>query len=100
MKVEYAKNALSDLNEILTYYAKHERHALAFKVATRIQEVVTRIARAPQSGRPVIQRLGVRVVPLLDYRYNVFYFYAAGGETVRILHIRHTSRRPWTGKRR
>lgn len=99
MKVEYATKALSDLNEIAAYYATNENPALAAKVADRIQEVVARIARVPKSGRPVMQRPGVRVVPLLHYRYNVFYFYAVSGEAVRILHIRHTSRRPWTGNR-
>lgn len=32
---------------------------------------------------------------MLRFRYNVFY--AVTGDRVRILHIRHTSRRPWTG---
>lgn len=97
MKVEYAKKALSDLSEIAAYYAGDENHFLAAKVAARILEVVARIARVPESGRPVMQRPGVRVVPLLHYRYNIFYFYAVSGATIRILHIRHTSRRPWTG---
>jgi plasmid stabilization system protein ParE len=97
MKVEYAKKSLADLREILSYYATNESPALAAKVAARIQEVVARIARAPESGRPVMPRPGVRVVPLLHYRYNIFYFHTVSGETVRILHIRHTSRRPWTG---
>ena len=50
----------------------------------------------PRSGRPVPDREGVRVAPLLRYPYNIFY--AVVGETVRIVHIRHTSRRPWTGR--
>jgi plasmid stabilization system protein ParE len=41
----------------------------------------------------VIDRPGVRVAPLLRYRYNIFY--AVTGDTIRILHIRHTSRQRW-----
>ena len=99
MKVEYATKALSDLREIAAYYAASDNLALADKVAERIEEVVMRVARAPETGRPVIERPGVRVVSLLPYRYNVFYFYAIGSRMVRILHIRHTSRRPWSADR-
>jgi plasmid stabilization system protein ParE len=65
-------------------------------VAARIQEVVARLARLPESGRPVTDRPGIRVAPLLRYRYNIFY--AVTGDSIRILHIRHTSRRPWTAE--
>jgi plasmid stabilization system protein ParE len=99
MKLEYAKKALADLNEIAAFYTASENPAVAAKIAVRIQEVVGRIVRMPGSGRPVIERPGVRVVSLLHYHYNVFYFYAVADETIRILHIRHTSRRRWTGDR-
>lgn len=99
MKVEYAKKALSDLRDIATYYGAFDNPVIAAKVAARIQEVVARIAGAPASGRPVIERPGVRVVSLLHYHYNIFYFYAISGATIRVLHIRHTSRRPWSGDR-
>jgi plasmid stabilization system protein ParE len=45
----------------------------------------------------VEQRPGVRVVPLIRYPYKIFYRIA--DDTVRILHIRHTSRRPWENER-
>jgi plasmid stabilization system protein ParE len=99
MKVEYAKKAVSDLSEIAAFHTASDNPAVAAKIAVRIQEVVRRIVQMPGSGRPVIQRPGVRVVSLLHYHYNIFYFYAATAETIRILHIRHTSRRPWTGDR-
>jgi toxin ParE1/3/4 len=31
------------------------------------------------------------------YRYKIFY--SITGDTVEILHVRHTSRRPWNGVR-
>jgi plasmid stabilization system protein ParE len=39
----------------------------------------------------------VRVVPLLRYPYLIFYEITQSG-TIRVLHIRHTSRRPWLGE--
>ena len=65
-------------------------------MATRIEEVVAWLEQAPRSGRCLADREDVRVAPLLRYSYNVFY--TVVGETVRIVHIRHTSRRPWTGR--
>ena len=94
MKAEYSPRALADLRNIAAYYASADNPAVGEAVAARIQEVVARLELAPRSGRPVPEREGVRVVPLLRYSYNVFY--AVLGETVRIVHIRHTSRRPWT----
>jgi len=41
----------------------------------------------------VAQRPGVRVMLLVRYRYKIFY--RVVGTTVRIIHIRHMSRRPW-----
>jgi toxin ParE1/3/4 len=94
MKVEYSRRAISDIHNIAAFYARSDYPAVGEDVATRIQQVVDRIARLPLSGRPVAERPGVRVVPLLRYRWNIFY--AVSSETVRILHIRHTSRRPWS----
>lgn len=95
MKAKYSRRALSDIRDIALYYASSDNPAVGDGVAARIQEVVDRLVRMPQSGRPVAERPGVRVAPLLRYRWNIFY--AVDGETLRILHIRHTSRRPWTG---
>jgi plasmid stabilization system protein ParE len=93
MRVEYSKRSLSDLSKIADYCATLDNPAVGERLAARIREVVARIARVPQSGRSVVQRPGVRVAPLLRYPYLIFY--AVRGDTVRILHIRHTSQRPW-----
>jgi plasmid stabilization system protein ParE len=49
--------------------------------------------RSPESAPLVTQRPGTRVVLVLRYPYKIFY--RVIGETVRIVHIRHTVRRPW-----
>jgi toxin ParE1/3/4 len=96
MTVEYSRRALTDLRDIAAYYASADRPAVGEAVADRIGEVAARLETAPRSGRAVSEREGVRVAPLLRYSYNIFYTLA--GERVRIVHIRHTSRRPWTGR--
>ncbi|HYU12462.1 MAG TPA: type II toxin-antitoxin system RelE/ParE family toxin [Stellaceae bacterium] len=93
MNVEYSKRAVSDLRRIAAFYASSDDAAVGEKIAAAIRDLVSRIAEAPQWGRPVAQRPGVRVVLLVRYPYKIFYRVA--GTTVRIIHIRHMSRRPW-----
>jgi toxin ParE1/3/4 len=95
MRVEYSTRAVSDIRDIADYYMRTDNPLAGERIGARIREVVARIGRMPESGRPVIERPGVRVAPLLRYPYNIFY--AATRDTVRILHIRHTARRPWAG---
>lgn len=93
MRVEYSKRAISDIRQIAAYYSRSGNPVVAERIVARIQEVVTQITGSPLSGRSVVQRPGVRVVLLINYRYKIFYRVA--GDTIRIIHIRHTSRRPY-----
>jgi toxin ParE1/3/4 len=93
MRVEYSKQATADLRQIAAFYARASDRTIADSIAAHIQEVATRLAELPLSGRAVAQRPGVRVVTLLRYRYKIFY--RVIGDTIRIVHIRHTSRRPY-----
>ena len=93
MKVEYSARALADLRQIAAYYARSGNSAIADRIAERIQEIIARIAVSPLSGRAVVGRPGVRVALLRSYRYKIFYRVA--GVAIRIVHIRHTSRRPY-----
>jgi plasmid stabilization system protein ParE len=85
MKVEYSKRAVADLRQIAAYHARSGNPAIAERIAARVQQVIARIATSPLSGRPVVQRPGVRVALLLSYRYKIFY--RVMGDTIRILHI-------------
>jgi toxin ParE1/3/4 len=58
-----------------------------------LREAVTQIVREPESAPRVEQRPGMRVMALMRYPFKVFY--RVVGDTVRIVHIRNTSRRPW-----
>ena len=93
MRVEYSKRAIADLRQIAAYYTRSSNPAVAERIAARIREVVVQLTGSPLSGRSVVQRSGVRVVLLVNYRYKIFYRVA--GNTIRIIHIRHTSRRPY-----
>ncbi len=77
MTVIFSRRALADLEQISSYYAALDDPRLGVAVEARIGEVIA------------------RVVPLIRYPYNIFY--RASGDRIDILHIRHTSRRPWEG---
>jgi toxin ParE1/3/4 len=97
MRVEYSKRATADLGKA----AADSRHAFGDAVAAaleaRIREIATHIAEHPEGAQAVAGRPGVHVVPLIRYPYRLFYRVLP--DRVRILHIRHTSRRSWTADR-
>jgi plasmid stabilization system protein ParE len=97
MKVEYSNRALADLRKLSAGSQATFGHRVAAALETRIRAIVEQIRQAPESAPRVEQRPGVRVLPLIRYPYKIFYRIA--DDTVRILHIRHTSRRPWENER-
>jgi toxin ParE1/3/4 len=94
MKLVYSRRARADLEEIATYYSINASPTIAKSVERRFIEVIERICRAPESAPRVAQRSQVRVVAVVRYPYRIFYRFR--GDTIDILHIRHTSRRPLT----
>jgi plasmid stabilization system protein ParE len=92
MKVEYSKRAATDLRKVSAdSLAFGERVTSAVEV--RIREIVEQIRKHPESRPGVAQRPGVRVALLVRYPYKIFY--RVLDDRVRIVHIRHTARRPW-----
>jgi plasmid stabilization system protein ParE len=92
MKVVYTAAALKDLDEIADWLVAHYP-VIAPVVERRIQDVVSRIGRWPESARQSAKRSGVRVVPVGRYPYRIFYLVT--GDVVEVLHIHHTARRAW-----
>jgi addiction module RelE/StbE family toxin len=90
MKVVFSQRALDDLRRA----AAHTRLTFGDRVAAaleaRIRAAITQLQEAPESGPRVEQRPGMRVIPVGRYPYRLFY--RASGQTVLILHIRHTAR--------
>ena len=97
MKVVYTEEALRDLDEILAFIASNYP-AISRSFGLRLDAVMTRIGRWPESAQEVEQRPGVRMVPLIRYPYRIFY--QVGTAAVEILHIDHAARQqPWDGER-
>ena len=95
MKVEYAPRAQADLVHIGEHSRRNFGPAVAAALETYLRATIARIAALPESGERVPERQGVRVVPLVRYPFRIFY--TVEENTVTILHIRHTARRPWRG---
>jgi toxin ParE1/3/4 len=96
MKVEYSNRAVSDLHKIAAD-SRVYGNAVTAALDARIREIVSYIAEHPEAAPPVLDRPGMRVMPLMRYPYKIFYRILV--DRVRILHIRHTARRPWTRDR-
>ncbi len=95
MKVDFAPRASRDLVKIGQRSRRQFGPAVAAKLETYIRATVARIAAMPESGERLPERPGVRVIALVRYPFRIFY--APIGDTVTILHIRHTARKPWRG---
>ena len=92
MKVEYSNRVLADLHQV-SAASRPYGEAVTAAVEARIREIIAHIAEHPEAAPRVEERSGVHVVPLVRYPYKLFYRVLA--DRVRILHIRHTARRPW-----
>ena len=92
MKLVYSRRALTDLNAIASYYAASASPGIAGSIERRLVSVIDRICRSPESAPRVSQRSQVRVAAVVRYPFRIFY--RVRGDTIDILHIRHTSRRP------
>ena len=68
MKIEYGRQAITDLRKIAA-----DRRAFGERVAPeleqRIRTVIANIAQHPKAATPVLERPGMRVVPLVRYPY-------------------------------
>jgi toxin ParE1/3/4 len=96
MKVEYSKRAAADLRKV-SADSRAFGDAVAAAVEFRIRSIIAHIAARPHIAAKVVERPGMHVIPLIRYPYKIFY--RVFEDRVRILHIRHTSRRPWTRDR-
>jgi len=94
MKLVYSQRAVADLNEIAEYYATRASPTISQSIQHRFVDTIDRICRAPESAPRIAQRSDVRAVTVVRYPFRIFY--RVRDDTVDILHIRHTSRRPPT----
>jgi plasmid stabilization system protein ParE len=95
MKHVYSRRPLADLDQILAWYYANVTPAIAEAIEQRLDDVIDRICSAPESAPRLSQRSQVHVVAVIRYPFRIFY--RIRNDTVDILHVRHTSRRPVAG---
>ena len=94
MKVRYRARALADIDDINGYIEQRSptgaRNVLA-SIHVTIRSITEQPFASEQTDHP-----DIRVKFVRRYRYKVFYR-IIDRDTVEIIHVRHTSRRPWEG---
>jgi len=90
----YTPRARRDIDRIYGYLNKRSASG-AHNVLLTTYAGVQFIAERPE-GSERTDDPSVRVKIVRRYRYKIFY--SVVGKTVEILHVRHTSRRPWRGE--
>jgi toxin ParE1/3/4 len=93
MRVWYTPRALADREEIFSYLDQRNQRA-ARDVIGVIKRQIDGLADQPHKGRPT-DRGGIYTLWARPYPYRIYY--RIDQDEVVILHIRHTSRRPWPG---
>ncbi|HEY0331253.1 MAG TPA: type II toxin-antitoxin system RelE/ParE family toxin [Rhodopseudomonas sp.] len=96
MKLVYSRRALADLEKIAAYYLEHASPTIAESIGLQLARVIERIVQTPDAAPRLSQRSRVRVATVVRYPYRIFY--RTRDDTIDILHIRHTSRRPFEAK--
>jgi plasmid stabilization system protein ParE len=92
MKIVYSRRALADLEQIADYYSSHASPSVANSIRRRFLDVIERVRSSPEIASRVTQRSDIRVIPVIRYPFQIFY--RVRSDTIDVLHIRHTSRRP------
>jgi len=91
MKVRYTRRAFADRERIFAYL--HERSPIgARNVMARIKAAVLQLRDQPSSGYRTNDPY-IRAKFVGRYPYKIFY--RVRGDTVEIVHIRHSARSPW-----
>lgn len=93
MRVRYTPRAFADREQIFDYLRERSPGG-ARNVTASIRVAVTQLSEQPYSGYATDDP-AVRVKFIGRYPYKIFYRVRI--ETVEIIHIRHTARRPWKG---
>ena len=93
MKVRYTLRAQADLDVIYTYLDQRTPSA-ALRVKELLERRIASLADFPLAA-PATDEPDVRELTIVRYPYKVYY--KVSDDEVWILHIRHTSRRPWSG---
>jgi plasmid stabilization system protein ParE len=94
MNVRFRVRALADIDDIRQYLEKRSPGG-ALNVVQAIHASIRSIADQPY-GSERTDDPHIRMKVVRSYRYKIFYS-VVDDNTVEIVHVRHTSRRPWSG---
>src|ERR1051326_5342475 len=97
MRIRYSPRATRDLHAIYEYLVERSPRG-AGNVMAAIFASVEFIRRNPEAAPAVRNIAGVRGVVVHRYRFKVFYRVLSSEDVVEVVHVRHTSRRPWSGE--
>jgi plasmid stabilization system protein ParE len=95
MRVRFTPRARGDIERIYQYLEKRSPRG-ARNVLRAIYAGAQFIAEYPEASVQTDDPQ-VRVRIVRRFRYKVFYS-IVDGDTIEIVHVRHTSRRPWGGE--
>jgi len=95
MRVRFSPEAFADRERIFEYLHARSPDG-ARNVLASIRTAVVQLADQPYSGYQTDDP-EIRVKFVIHYPYKIFYRVRV--DAVEIAHIRHTSRRPWSGGR-
>jgi len=91
MNVRFTRRAEADLDAILKHLEQHSSEG-ARTIARSFSQAIEVVANHPRSGAST-RRPQVFVKIVSNYPYKIFY--RLGKDSIDILHIRHSARRPW-----
>jgi toxin ParE1/3/4 len=91
MRLRFTPRAQRDIEKIYAYLNQRSPSS-AYNVSAAIYAAARFVAERPKAS-PLTDNPNVHVKVLRRYRYKIFYRFV--GDAVEILHVRHTSRRPW-----
>ncbi len=94
MKLHYRAQALADIDAIYSYIEERSPSG-ARSVLRAIYASIQLIAEHPLTYQRT-DNPNIRVHVVRRYRYKIFY--SVADDAIEIIHVRHTSRRPWTGE--
>ena len=97
MTIRYSRRAKRDVDSIHGYLAERSPRC-AVNVMTAIFASIEFIRRHPEAAPAVSNIADVRGVVVHRYRLKIFYRILAPEEIIEIVHVRHASRRPWSGE--
>jgi plasmid stabilization system protein ParE len=94
MKVRYSPRSTRDLATIYQYLFERTPSGCA-NVMTAIHAAIEHIRYAPLAAERT-RFPGIYAKTVQRYNFKVFYRVFEDGETIEIVHVRHTSRLPWS----